>query len=129
MLPERPFPLDRVRLINSGETLNVGDRNLLALRPPLFDSPATVGFLDDQSGLLFSSDCFGAPLPTAAAASAHPADHLHPRPLAAAQTARGDATIDIAATGLLPRDDQPLFRLRLRNIAVVCERDVAQRRR
>jgi glyoxylase-like metal-dependent hydrolase (beta-lactamase superfamily II) len=92
MLPERPFPLDRVRLINSGETLNVGDRNLLALRPPLFDSPATVGFLDDRSGLLFSSDCFGAPLPTAAEAAAHRADHLDPGTLAAAQTAW--ATVD-----------------------------------
>lgn len=92
MLPERPFPLDRVRLINSGETLNVGDRNLLALRPPLFDSPATVGFLDDRSGLLFSSDCFGAPLPTADEAAAHRADQLDPGTLAAAQTAW--ATVD-----------------------------------
>jgi hypothetical protein len=27
------------------------------------DSPATVGFYDDQSGACFSSDCFGAPVP------------------------------------------------------------------
>jgi glyoxylase-like metal-dependent hydrolase (beta-lactamase superfamily II) len=92
MLPERPFPLDRLRLINPGETLNVGDRNLLTLRPPLFDSPATVGFLDDRSGLLFSSDCFGAPLPTADEAAAHRADQLDPDTLAAAQTAW--ATVD-----------------------------------
>lgn len=36
----------------------VGDRSLQALKPPLLDSPATVGFYDDQSGACFSSDCF-----------------------------------------------------------------------
>ncbi len=34
-------------------------------RPPLFDSPATVGFLDRKSGAFFSSDCFGAPASSA----------------------------------------------------------------
>lgn len=92
MLPEHPFPLDRLRLVNPGEAVNIGDRNLLALRPPLFDSPATVGFLDDRSGLLFSSDCFGAPLPTAGEAAAHRADQIDPETLAAAQTAW--ATVD-----------------------------------
>lgn len=41
----------------------VGDRSLQAFKPPLLDSPATVGFYDDQSGACFSSDCFGAPVP------------------------------------------------------------------
>ena len=36
-----------------------------AFRPPLFDNPSTTGFLDDRSGALFSSDCFGAPMPSA----------------------------------------------------------------
>lgn len=58
-------PLDRVYLLNPGQVLGVGDRGLHAFRPPLFDSPATTGFLDDSSGALFSSDCFGAPLPSA----------------------------------------------------------------
>jgi hypothetical protein len=49
--------------------------------------------------------------------------------MAAAETARGHATVVVAPTGFLPRDDQPFFRLRLRNIAEICERDVAQRRR
>ena len=92
MLPDGPFPLDRLHLINPRQTLNVGDRNLLALRPPLFDSPATVGFVDDRSGMLFSSDCFGAPLPTSGAATAHSADDLDPPTLAQAQTAW--ATVD-----------------------------------
>src|ERR1700693_1842910 len=60
-----PLPLDRVYLLNSGQRLDVGDRALHAFRPALFDSPATVGFFDDRSKIVFSSDCFGAPLPTA----------------------------------------------------------------
>lgn len=38
----------------------VGDRTLTAFKPPVFDNPATTGFHDDKSGILFSSDCFGA---------------------------------------------------------------------
>lgn len=58
------LPPHRLYFLNPGQTLDVGDRNLTAFRPPLFDSPATVGFYDDRSGACFSSDCFGAPLPT-----------------------------------------------------------------
>ena len=69
MSTERPLPLDRVYLLNPGQTLDIGGRRLHAFRPPLFDNPATVGFYDDASRALFSSDCFGAPLATAALAS------------------------------------------------------------
>jgi len=62
---ERPLPLDRVYLLNPGQSLDVGDRRLHAFRPPLYDSPATVGFYDDRTRTCFTSDCFGAPLPTA----------------------------------------------------------------
>ncbi|OLT06170.1 hypothetical protein BJF90_18320 [Pseudonocardia sp. CNS-004] len=94
LMPEQPFPLDRVRLVNPGDTVNVGDRNLRAIRPPLFDSPATVGFLDDRTGALFSSDCFGAPLPSAELAAAHRADDVPPDVLAPHQVAW--ATVDSA---------------------------------
>lgn len=69
MSTERPLPLDRVFLLNPGQSLDVGDRTLTGFRPPLFDNPATVGFQDNRSGSVFSSDCFGAPLPTASLAS------------------------------------------------------------
>lgn len=59
------IPLDRVYLLNPGQSLDVGDRILTGYRPPLFDNPATVGFLDQKSGAFFSSDCFGGPMPTA----------------------------------------------------------------
>lgn len=57
--------MDRLHLINPGQTLDVGDRKLTAFRPPLFDNPGTIGFYDDRSQACFSSDCFGAPVPTA----------------------------------------------------------------
>jgi len=60
-------PLDRVYLLNPGQELNVGDRTLTALKPPIFDNPATTGFFDGKSRTLFSSDCFGALLPAPAA--------------------------------------------------------------
>jgi glyoxylase-like metal-dependent hydrolase (beta-lactamase superfamily II) len=65
MSTERPLPMDRVYLLNPGQSLDVGDRTLRGFRPPLYDSPATVGFYDDRSGACFSSDCFGGPLPSA----------------------------------------------------------------
>lgn len=55
-----PLPLDRVYLVNPGEKISVGDRTLTAIKPPAFDNPATIGFYEDKSGVLFSSDCFGA---------------------------------------------------------------------
>ena len=56
----QPLPMDRVHLLNPGEKLSLSDRTLTAFRPPTFDNPATTGFYDDKSGVLFSSDCFGA---------------------------------------------------------------------
>jgi flavorubredoxin len=55
-----PLPPDRVYLLNPGQTLDVGDRTLTAVRPPTFDAPETTGFFDSKSGVFFSSDCFGA---------------------------------------------------------------------
>jgi glyoxylase-like metal-dependent hydrolase (beta-lactamase superfamily II) len=65
---EHPLPLDRVHLLNPGQSLPVGDRELRAFRPPLYDSPATTAFQDTSTGVVFSSDCFGAPVGTAALA-------------------------------------------------------------
>lgn len=53
------LPVDRVHLINPGQTLSVGDRDLLAIHPPCFDAPETMGLLDPSTETLFSSDCFG----------------------------------------------------------------------
>jgi len=55
-----PLPMDRVHLVNPGQTIGVGDRTLKAVRPPTFDNPITTGLHDDRSGAFFSADCFGA---------------------------------------------------------------------
>lgn len=62
-LSSTPLPMERVHLVNPGESITVGDRTLTAWKPPLFDNPITTGFLDDRTRILFSSDCFGALLP------------------------------------------------------------------
>jgi hypothetical protein len=63
-LSSTPLAMDRVHLVNPGQTVTVGDRRLTAIRPPVYDNPITAGILDDRSGALFSSDCFGALLPS-----------------------------------------------------------------
>jgi flavorubredoxin len=55
-----PLPPDRVHLVNPGQSITVGERTLTAVKPPAFDNPSTTGFVDDRSGALFCSDCFGA---------------------------------------------------------------------
>src|SRR6202035_892669 len=60
MTTSAPLPMDRVRLVNPGQTITVGDRTLTAIKPPVFDNPSTTGFRDEESGTFFSSDCFGA---------------------------------------------------------------------
>jgi glyoxylase-like metal-dependent hydrolase (beta-lactamase superfamily II) len=60
---EFEVPMHRVHLLNPGQELRAAGRTVRAVRPPLFDSPATVGLMDLDTGCLVSSDCFGAPLP------------------------------------------------------------------
>lgn len=55
-----PIAPDRVFLLNPGQSLDVGDRWLTAIRPPTFDAPETTGLFDQRTRALFSSDCFGA---------------------------------------------------------------------
>jgi len=57
------LPVDRVYLINPGQSLNVGDRELTAIRPPCFDAPETMALFDPSTRTLFSSDCLGALIP------------------------------------------------------------------
>jgi flavorubredoxin len=54
------LPLDRVYLLNPGQVLDLGDRQLRAVTPPSYDAPETTGLFDPCSGALFSADCFGA---------------------------------------------------------------------
>jgi hypothetical protein len=81
---EHEIPLDRLRLVNPGEQLDLGDRVLTGFRPPLYDSPVTTGFRDSRTGAVFASDCFGAPLPSADLATADDARDVPAADLAGA---------------------------------------------
>lgn len=65
-----PLPMDRVHLVNPGQSITLGSRTLSAFRPPTFDNPSTTGFFDTTSGVLFPADCFGALLQGAATSAA-----------------------------------------------------------
>jgi flavorubredoxin len=69
MAAEALVPLDRVRLVNDGESWLAGDRELVAVTPPTFDSPTTRGLYDTSSGVYWASDSFAAGVP-------HPVDDV-----------------------------------------------------
>ncbi len=57
------IPLERMRMIEDGETFHVGDRALRAVRPPVYDSPYTRGLFDPSTRVYYSADAFCAPMP------------------------------------------------------------------
>lgn len=57
------IPFERMRMVDNGEALNVGDRTLRAVRPPVYDSPYTRGLFDPRTGVYYASDAFCAPVP------------------------------------------------------------------
>ncbi len=56
------LPVDRAFLLNPGQSLDVGDRTLLCIKPPSFDAPETTAIFDTKTQTLFSADSFGAPV-------------------------------------------------------------------
>jgi flavorubredoxin len=63
MAEEWETPLSRCRFVNDGDTVNVGDRMLVAVRPPLFDNPTTRGLFDASTGVYWSVDTFATNTP------------------------------------------------------------------
>jgi flavorubredoxin len=61
---EWDLPVSRIVFLDNGEGFSVGDRTLVALRPPLFDNPSTRGLLDTKTGLYYSVDAFAAVVPS-----------------------------------------------------------------
>jgi flavorubredoxin len=57
------LPMDRIRFVNDGDEVDVGDRTLRAVLPPIFDNPTTRGLFDPTTGFLWGGDCFGSPVP------------------------------------------------------------------
>jgi flavorubredoxin len=56
------LPIERMRWVNNGERFSVGDRELVAVTPPAFDSPTTRGLFDPSTGVYWSVDSFGTPV-------------------------------------------------------------------
>jgi len=56
-------PRARLRWVSEGGSFDIGDRTLLALRPPVYDSPGTRALFDPTTGVLWASDAFATPMP------------------------------------------------------------------
>lgn len=52
----------RQRWVGDGEKIDLGDRTLVAVRPPVYDSPTTRGLFDPTTGVYWASDCFATPM-------------------------------------------------------------------
>jgi flavorubredoxin len=75
---EKPgLPLSRMRWIEPGGSLDVGDRVLQLFRPPIFDGPTTRGLFDPKSGAMWIVDSFACLTP-----GSLDADELTPETLA-----------------------------------------------
>ena len=78
MAEEWMTPLPRCRFLNENETLDLGDRTMTTVRPPVFDNPTSRGLFDDRTGVLWGVDTFATPLsaPTEDARDISDADFL-----------------------------------------------------
>ncbi|MFC5137519.1 MBL fold metallo-hydrolase [Actinomycetospora rhizophila] len=63
MAEEWETPIERCRFVTDGGTVDVGDRTLVAMRPPLFDNPTTRALFDPATSVLWSVDTFATNLP------------------------------------------------------------------
>lgn len=59
--PELALDPRRLRWVGPGETLDIGDRTLRFVRPPLYDSPTTRAVFDPVSRVLWAADLFATP--------------------------------------------------------------------
>jgi flavorubredoxin len=54
------FDMSRLHVLEAGQRLDVGDRELVSVKPVIYDAPETNGFFDTRTRVLFSADAFGA---------------------------------------------------------------------
>ena len=87
--------MDRVHLVNPGQSITLSDRTLTAFTPPVFDNPVTTGFYDDKSDALISADCFGALL----ADVPQKAEDLSEEELRAGSDVLGDGRLPVVVQG------------------------------
>lgn len=68
LLEASSIPLDRVVVVNPGQRVPGIARDLLVMRPPVYDAPGTIGLYDGATGAVFTVDAFGTYLPEPAGA-------------------------------------------------------------
>lgn len=56
------LPMERMRWVNDGESFTAGDRELVAVTPPIFDSPTSRGLFDKKTGVYWAVDSFSTPV-------------------------------------------------------------------
>ena len=59
----REVPVTDLEEVTLGDRIDAGDRELVAVTPPTFDSPTTRGLFDTTSGVYWASDAMGSPVP------------------------------------------------------------------
>jgi len=57
---ESGLPLDRMIWREQGDVIEIGDRRLRLIVPPIFDGPTTRGVLDESTGAMWAVDSFAA---------------------------------------------------------------------
>lgn len=62
MGPTLAVPPQRWRWLQDGDTLDVGDRTLHLVRPPVFDAGTTRGLFDPVTRVYWASDAFASPM-------------------------------------------------------------------
>jgi flavorubredoxin len=63
---EKPtIPLQRMRWLEPGDSLDIGDRRMRLVLPPIFDGPTTRGLYDERTDVMWAVDSFAALLPGA----------------------------------------------------------------
>ncbi|MFC5950937.1 MBL fold metallo-hydrolase [Pseudonocardia lutea] len=63
MAEEWTTPMDRCRFVNDQEPVDIGDRVLVSVRPPVFDNPTTRGAYDPTTQVYWSVDTFATNTP------------------------------------------------------------------
>lgn len=64
MAEEWETPVNRCRFMIDGDTIDAGDRTLVAKRPPLYDNPTTRALFDSKTSVLWAVDTFATNVPT-----------------------------------------------------------------
>lgn len=100
-------PPHRWRWLSDGDSLEVGDRILQLVRPPLYDSPTTRGLFDHLTGVYWASDCYATPVERGTAFVAE---------LDSAQWAEGFAAFNLWNSPWVSLVDPELFSLECRRV-------------